>query len=203
MHVAPRIRSLTPPPLTFAGPAAEIIQVRRRAVDVAVPQSPGPSNPGCSLGERTRKTQRIAAVWHASPQKMVGVLFALLLAAAMAVGSGANFTTSSSNVGNMVTAGKLSLSNSKSGAIFTVNPMRPDDAAQTGTVQLANTGDGPGAVTLNLSSLVDTNTVNPGSLLSTKLNLKVDECTDLTCATTVATKYNGLVSAFPGAGVNL
>src|SRR3954471_11216349 len=147
--------------------------------------------------------QRIAAVWHASPQKMVGVLFALLLAAAMAVGSGANFTTSSSNVVNMVTAGKLSLSNSKSGAIFTVNPMRPDDAAQTGTVQLANTGDGPGAVTLNLSSLVDTNTVNPGSLLSTKLNLKVDECTDLTCATTVATKYNGLVSAFPGAGVNL
>src|SRR3954454_2194327 len=84
MHVAPRIRSLTPPPLTFAGPAAEIIQVRRRAFDIAVPQSPGPSNPGCSLGERTRKTQRIAAAWHASPQQMVGVLFALLLAAAMA-----------------------------------------------------------------------------------------------------------------------
>src|SRR3954447_703466 len=69
MHVAPRTRSPTPPPLTFAGPAAEIIQVRRRAVDVAVPQSPGPSNPGCSLGERTRKTQRIAAAWHASPQR--------------------------------------------------------------------------------------------------------------------------------------
>jgi spore coat-associated protein N len=147
--------------------------------------------------------QRVAAVWHASPQKMVGVLFALLLAAAMAVGSGANFTTSSSNVGNMVTAGKLSMSNSKSGAIFTVNPMRPDDPAQSGTVQLSNTGDGPGAVTLTMANLVDTNTVNPASLLSTKLNLKVDEYTDATYSTLVGNKYNGLVSVFPGAGVGL
>ena len=37
--------------------------------------------------------QRFAAVWHASPQKMVGVLFALLLAAMMAVGSGAAWTS--------------------------------------------------------------------------------------------------------------
>src|SRR4051794_36886244 len=145
--------------------------------------------------------QRFAAVWHASPQKMVGVLFALLLAAAMAVGSGANFTTSSSNVGNMVTAGKLSLSNSKSGAIFTVNPMRPDDPAQTGTDSLSNTGDGPGAVTLTMSNLVDSNTVNPASLLSTKLNLKVDAYTDVTFTTLVGNKYNGTVSTFPGAGV--
>jgi hypothetical protein len=146
--------------------------------------------------------QRIAAVWHVSPQRLVGVLFALLLAAGMAVGSGANFTTSSSNVGNMVTAGKLSLSNSKAGAIFNVSPMRPDDPAQTGTVTLSNTGDGPGAVTLTLSSLVDTNAANPGSLLSTKLNVKVDEM-DSTFTSVVGTKYNGLASAFPGAGVAL
>src|SRR5690349_4689919 len=114
--------------------------------------------------------QRIAAVWHASPQKMVGVLFALLLAAAMAVGSGANFTTSSANPGNYVTAGKLTMSNSKANsAIFQISPFRPDDPAQTGTVSLANTGDGNGATTLTMSNLTDTNAANPTSLLSTKL----------------------------------
>jgi hypothetical protein len=144
--------------------------------------------------------QRIAAVWHASPQKLVGVLFALLLAAAMAVGSGANFTTSSSNLGNAVTAGKLTMSNSKSGAIFTVNPMRPDDPAQSGTIQLSNTGDGPGAVTLTMPGLTDSSATNP---LSTKLNLKVEEFTDNTYTTSAGVKYDNLVSAFPGAGVAL
>jgi spore coat-associated protein N len=145
--------------------------------------------------------QRIAAVWHASPQKLVGVLFALLLAAAMAVGSGANFTTSSSNLGNAVTAGKLTMSNSKDpGAIFTVNPMRPDDPAQSGTVQLANTGDGPGAVTLTMPGLTDSSAANP---LSTKLNLKVEEFTDNTYTTSAGVKYNNVVSSFPAAGVTL
>jgi spore coat-associated protein N len=148
--------------------------------------------------------QRIAAVWHASPQKMVGVLFALLLAAAMAVGSGANFTTSSANPGNYVTAGKLTMSNSKANsAIFQISPFRPDDPAQTGSVSLANTGDGNGATTLTMSNLADTNAANPTSLLSTKLNLKVEEFSDAAMTTLVATRYNGLVSAFPSAGVSV
>src|SRR4051794_1600951 len=81
--------------------------------------------------------------------------------------------------------------------------MRPDDPAQTGTDSLSNTGDGPGAVTLTMSNLVDSNTVNPASLLSTKLNLKVDAYTDATFTTLVGNKYNGTVSTFPGAGVGL
>jgi len=148
--------------------------------------------------------QRIAAVWHASPQKMVGVLFALLLAAAMAVGSGANFTASSANPGNYVTAGKLTMSNSKAGAaIFQIDPMRPGDPAQTGTVTVANTGNGPGATTLTMANLTDTNTANPGSNLSTKLNLKIDEYSDAAMTTLVANRYDGVVSAFPNAGVSV
>ena len=73
--------------------------------------------------------QRFAAVWHASPQKMVGVLFALLLAAMMAVGSGANFNSTSANPGNVVTAGNLSHINSKdTAALLTVTKIKPGES---------------------------------------------------------------------------
>ena len=85
--------------------------------------------------------QRFAAVWHASPQKMVGVLFALLLAAMMAVGSGANFNSTSANPGNVITAGTLLHTNSKQGsAILTVDKLKPGGSDE-GTVQIANTGN--------------------------------------------------------------
>jgi hypothetical protein len=135
---------------------------------------------------------------------MVGVLFALLLAAAMAVGSGANFTTSSANPGNYVAAGKLTMSNNKEGtAIFQIDKFVPDAPAQGGSVSLQNTGDAPGATTLTMSNLSDTNVANPASLLSTKLNLKIEEFSDAAMTTLVATRYNGTVSAFPSAGVSV
>jgi hypothetical protein len=100
--------------------------------------------------------QRIAAVWHASPQKMVGMLFALLLATAMAVGSGANFSTQSANPGNMVTAGKLTISNSKNGvALFNVGPLKPGDVDATSMVTIGNTGDVPGAFSLSMKNVND------------------------------------------------
>ena len=52
--------------------------------------------------------QRVSALWQASPQKLVGALLVLMLAAMMAVASGASFTSTSANVGNIVTAGTLS-----------------------------------------------------------------------------------------------
>jgi hypothetical protein len=45
--------------------------------------------------------QRAAVLWRASPGRLVAALFALMLA----VGPGANFNSTSSNVGNVVTAG--------------------------------------------------------------------------------------------------
>ena len=70
---------------------------------------------------------------------MVGILFALLLASMMAVGSGANFNSTSANPGNVVTAGTLR-------HITTRRPCpdrRQDQAGrdQTGTVDIENTGD--------------------------------------------------------------
>jgi len=59
--------------------------------------------------------QRAAVLWRASPARVVLALFALMLAAAMAVGSGANFNSTSANLGNTVTAGILKHTNSKEG----------------------------------------------------------------------------------------
>ena len=91
--------------------------------------------------------QRFAAVWHASPQKMVGILFALLLAAMMAVGSGANFNSTSANPGNVVTAGNLQHTNQTGAA-----PDRRQDQAGrdqlAGTVTITNTGDIDGVFTV-------------------------------------------------------
>src|SRR5215218_3833474 len=144
--------------------------------------------------------QRFAAVWHASPQKMVGVLFALLLAAMMAVGSGANFNSTSANPGNVVTAGTLSHTNSKPGAaLLTVSKLKPGES-KTGTVQLTNTGNVDGVFSLARTMVSDsTGDVTPSNPTSNPfaahLNLKV---VDVTTSTQVEV-YDGLLSAMNGA----
>ena len=73
--------------------------------------------------------QRVSALWQASPLKLVGALFVLMLAAMMAVASGASFTSTSANAGNIVTAGNLSHSNSKArGAILDVADLMPGES---------------------------------------------------------------------------
>ena len=69
--------------------------------------------------------QRVSALWQVSPNKIVGALFALALVAMMAVASGASFTSTSANAGNIVTAGVMSHDNSKAhGAILDVDGPR-------------------------------------------------------------------------------
>src|SRR5215210_6643474 len=100
--------------------------------------------------------QRFAAVWHASPQKMVGVLFALLLAAMMAVGSGANFNSTSVNPGNVVTPGNLMHDNKKDGsAVLTADKIKPGES-KTGTVDIENTGDIDGVFSIARTITEDT-----------------------------------------------
>lgn len=116
--------------------------------------------------------QRVAAVWHASPQKMVGVLFALLLAAAMAVGSGANFTSQTVNSGNLVAAGTLKAVGPNA-AILYVTKLRPTESA-SGEATIQNTGNTRGAFTVTGSSLADT--AGPGGgVLSGKVTVTVQE----------------------------
>lgn len=81
----------------------------------------------------------------------------LLLAVSVVIGSGANFTATSANAGNVFTAGTLSMSNDKApGAILTASLMRPGDSA-TGTVTLSNTGDVPGQFSFTKTMVADAN----------------------------------------------
>ena len=134
--------------------------------------------------------QRFAAVWHASPQKMVGILFALLLAAMMAVGSGANFNSTSANPGNMVTAGNLLAHQPQARAA------RPDGRQdQAGRVRdrhgrrSTNTGDIDGVFSIARTITADPTAPAPSNPFAAHLNLKIEDIT--TGATPL---YNGLLS---------
>ena len=121
--------------------------------------------------------QRVSALWQASPRKLVGALFVLMLAAMMAAASGASFTSTSANVGNVVTAGTLEHDNTTPNSdhtILKVDNLMPDDSA-TGSVTLTNTGDGPGLLTLTKSGLVDS---NPALPFSSKLDLTIVDTAD-------------------------
>jgi spore coat-associated protein N len=138
---------------------------------------------------------QMSTILKASPRKSLGAMGVLLVAAAVAVGSGANFNSTSANPSNVFTAGSLSHSNSKTGAaILTAGNMKPGDTA-TGTVDIKNTGTIPGAFTLTKSNLVDT----PASpAFSGKLTLAIDDMGDPTCVTgcpAAVNKYGGTIAA--------
>jgi spore coat-associated protein N len=136
--------------------------------------------------------QRITALWRDSPLKLVSALFVLSLAAMMAVASGASFTSTSANAGNIVTAGNLTHSNSKApGAILTVAGLKPGQS-DGGTVDLANTGDTAGVFTLSKSGLTNSDGTNP---LATKLDLVVEDLGDPSAPTAPVVKYTGQLGA--------
>jgi len=132
--------------------------------------------------------QRISALWQASPAKLLGALFAVTLAAMMAVASGASFTSTSANAGHIATAGVLSNSNSKApGFILDVDALAPGDS-QDGTVDITNTGDVSGVFTLSKDNLVDSDGDNP---LSEKLDLVVEDIGTPTTPAAPAVKFSG------------
>jgi len=128
--------------------------------------------------------QRVSALWQASPRKLVGALFILLLAATMAVGSGASFTSSSANADNVVAAGIMKISDDvQGGAFLDIHGLMPGAAhAQTGTVTIKNDGDADGAFTLSKTNVRDSDAVN-------KLSQKVT--VDIVDTETGALVYSG------------
>jgi hypothetical protein len=123
-------------------------------------------------------------------KRLLIALALLLIAAAVAVGSTAVFTSSSANPGNAFTAGTLTLSGSN-GAILSADKMVPGDS-KTGSVTISNTGDVSGKFTLSSSITADTpgpQAGTPPALLSDVLQLTVKEG-----ATTI---YSGLLKGMP------
>ena len=104
--------------------------------------------------------QRVSALWQASPRKVVGALFILMLAAMMAVASGASFTSTTPNVGNVVAAGVMSIdSDNPDGAKLNIHGLVPGAShAQSGTVKLTNNGDADGVLTLSKNNVSNNST---------------------------------------------
>lgn len=111
----------------------------------------------------------------------------VLVAAALAAGSGASFQSGSANTGNIIKAGVVSVTNASAGlAVLTVANLAPGKSA-SGTVEITNSGDLPAAIVVKGSNLVDA----PASpALSALLGLTVDE------TTTGTTLYTGTLAGF-------
>jgi spore coat-associated protein N len=105
-----------------------------------------------------------AGVLKKNRGKILIAIAALLIALVAVVGSGAYFTSVSSNPGNVFTAGVLTHDNSDAGAAFmTIDDMVPGET-RTGSVTLTNTGSVDGDLSLTQTSFVDTPGTNGGDL---------------------------------------
>jgi spore coat-associated protein N len=126
---------------------------------------------------------------------MVIVLGGLVAASAVAVGSGANFNSSSANPGAFIGAGTIIVTDSLVGrSILNVNPIKPGGST-SGTVNIQNGGSAPAGFTLAKANLVDT----PASpALSSKLTLLVQDLGDPTCTVScpaAVTTYSGTLGS--------
>ena len=140
---------------------------------------------------------RMKSLWKASPRKVLIAVGCLMAAVALAIGSGANFNSTSANPSNVFSAGTISQSNSKAGAaILTASNIVPGNTA-TGSVTIKNTGSANGTFTLSPATPVDT-PASPG--LSKKLTLTIVDQGDPTCVTSCpanVTLYTGTIFAEP------
>ncbi len=111
-------------------------------------------------------------------KKILVPLATLVAAGAIAVGSGATFTSSTGNTISAVTAGTLTHSNSKADqAIFNLTNMKPGDTLN-GTLTLTNTGSLPASF-----SLTEVSSANAFSASNLTL--------DIVDATTSTSVYSG------------
>jgi hypothetical protein len=139
-------------------------------------------------------------VLTSQPKLALGALLTLLLAAGAVVGSGADFTATSANPANTFASGTLTIGNSKAGvAVLSASNLRPGAAAQTGDVDIENTGSLSGAFTLTRGTVTNSDTGTP---LDTKLNITVVDCGAFVGATPPtcgdgddSTKYTGTLAA--------
>jgi spore coat-associated protein N len=103
----------------------------------------------------------------ATSRKVLVPLATLLVAGAVAIGSGATWTSTTSSAVS-VTSGKLLHTNSHDNAVLTLTNIKPGDT-MTGTVLITNTGNIDSKLTLQESG--DTSTFAAGGL---NLNIKQD-----------------------------
>jgi spore coat-associated protein N len=112
------------------------------------------------------------------PKRTLGALALGLTAVGLAVGSGADFSARTANPSNTFSAGTLSMDNSKNGAaILTATNMKPGGAAQTGTVDIKNTGTIDGNFSLSRDQLTNSDGGGDNPVpFSSKVGVWVVDC---------------------------
>jgi hypothetical protein len=125
------------------------------------------------------------------PRRFLGAIGALLIASALAAGSGANYQSSSANTGNIIKAGVVSVTSSVQGsALLNVSALRPGRSV-VDTVDVSNSGDLPATMSLRAANVAD---VPASPALSDKATLKVEDLGDPACVTgcpAASTVYEG------------
>ena len=127
------------------------------------------------IGRRTAVTTVRARILSPgrTPRRILIILTAVLVGAALVFGTVAKFTVRAANPANTFSSGTLSLSDSDEGAaILTATGMKPGDNA-TGRVDIENTGSVAGTLRLSRPALEDSDPANP---LSRQLQLVVSDC---------------------------
>ena len=129
----------------------------------------------------------------AHPRRTLAALAVVLAAVGITAGSGANFTASAANPGNVFATGTLSIVNTPATALFTANGLKPGDVT-TGTVDVQNTGSLAGDFALKTSG------ASGYAALLGQLDLVVADCgawttTVPSCTTGTTTVYSGKVNA--------
>ena len=135
----------------------------------------------------------------AHPRRTLAALAVVLAAVGITVGSGASFTASAANPGNVFTTGTLTIGNTPASALLTAGSLKPGDTA-TGTVDITNTGSLAGDFALKTA-----NTTGYAALLA-QMDLVVLDCGAWTvsatgCSSGTTTIYTGKVSGLTNASL--
>lgn len=140
---------------------------------------------------RHRRSTKVAA----SPRRLLIALGGLVISAAVAAGSGANFASSSASPGNLITTGTIVVTDSAAGqSVLSVSPFKPGGSS-TATVTITNGGNVPAQLTVATANLIDTPATPP---FSAKLHLQVVDLGDPSCTGSCpgpATVYTGSVGS--------
>jgi spore coat-associated protein N len=135
----------------------------------------------------------------AHPRRTLAALAVVLAAVGITVGSGANFTASAANPGNVFTTGTLVITDSSSTALLNASGIKPGDSSSS-TVDITNTGSLAGDFTLKTA-----NATGYSALLG-QLDLTVVDCgawttTAPNCTTGTTNVYTGKVNALTSASL--
>jgi spore coat-associated protein N len=137
----------------------------------------------------------LSSVATASPRRWLIALAGLMIASVVAIGSGANFKSTSANPGSLITTGTILVTDSLAGqSVLNVSLMKPGGST-SGNVTIENGGNVPARFTLAKANLADT----PASpALSAKLTIQIQDLGDPSCTSgcpAAVTVYSGTLGS--------